>query len=131
YGRGFTPDIQNTISSGLVEITTLGDFCKYGKPQTQPYPIAEGAQQRVPDLISDMVKATILGTVSKGIQGLGAGFAAITDSKTKVHMGVNFIRAGIALRMIEKNGEAPAPEEMLVGLQGLPEFPTFRTEYPT
>jgi len=78
-----------------------------------------------------MVKATILGTVSKGIQGLGAGFAAITDSKTKVHMGVNFIRAGIALRMIEKNGEAPAPEEMLVGLQGLPEFPTFRTEYPT
>nr|CAG8570088.1 2917_t:CDS:2 [Entrophospora candida] len=46
YGRGFTPDIQNTISSGLVEITSLGAFCKYDKPQTQPYPIAEGAQQR-------------------------------------------------------------------------------------
>jgi len=154
YGRGFTPDIQNTISTGLIEQTSLGAFCRYDKPQTQPFPLAEAAQQRgrsgriqpgfwgttstnfeevriVPDLISDMVRATILGAVSKKIADLGAGFAAVKDNKTKVHMGVNFIRAGIALRMIEKNGEAPAPEEMLVGLQGLPEFPTFRTEYPT
>nr|CAG8439284.1 2923_t:CDS:2 [Entrophospora candida] len=46
YGRGFTPDIQNTFSSGLIEISALGAFCRYASPETQPYPVAEGGQQR-------------------------------------------------------------------------------------
>jgi len=75
-----------------------------------------------------MVRATILGAVSKDLQDLKGGFSAIKDMKTGIHMGVNFIRAGIALRMIMMNGVAPAPEQMLVGLQGLPEYPTFRTD---
>nr|CAG8570110.1 2918_t:CDS:1 [Entrophospora candida] len=69
-----------------------------------------------------MVKATILGVIPKGIQGLGGGFAKLKAEA------VNFIRAGIALRMIMMKEVAPAPEQMLVGLQGLPEYPTFRTD---
>nr|CAG8439296.1 2924_t:CDS:2 [Entrophospora candida] len=72
-----------------------------------------------------MVKATILGVVSKNLAGLGGGFAAEKKSA------VNFVRAGIALRMVMMNGVAPAPEEMLVGLQGLPEYITFRDKEPT
>ncbi|CAJ0844987.1 9107_t:CDS:10 [Entrophospora sp. SA101] len=144
YGRGFTPDIQNTISTGLVEVRMLGEKCKYKPAKTVAYPLAEAIQQRGRgvtistkfkeaesggDLVSDMVKAIVLGEVSKSLSSLGMPFSAIKDTKTGIHMGANAIRAGVALRMIQKNGVAPAPEEMLVGLQGLPEFPTYRTKY--
>src|SRR4051794_21080905 len=73
-----------------------------------------------------MVKSSVGGSApNKLLQDLKGGFAGARDPKTKLHMGVNFIRAGLALR-----DQAMAPEEVLVGLGGLVEFPTYKkTDY--
>lgn len=140
--RGFTLKIRNAISSGLIQMSSLGEFCRFSKPHTQSFTVASGVQQKgrvrridwglwitlsmnfeevkiTADLISDMVKAIVSGVTSVRLKGLGSSFAD-----------VNFIRAGVALYHVMKN-KAAAPEELLVGLQGLPEYPTFRTDYPS
>jgi hypothetical protein len=82
-----------------------------------------------PDLISDMVRALIGGIVSKNLTELGGGFNSGIDPVSKFNNAANFVRAGFALFHV-MNNKAIAAEELLVGLQGLPEYPTFRDTYP-